>query len=1323
MNTASASHSIAVLLMLVLLPTSGVSQSNPLDGEVVCGTGLIQESQLQLRVLGGMTTTSVLQRGGMLKTASGYIRVLVVFVRFVDDVTNTTYWPDYTVLPGWASTIVDDDLPAGNAYSSLNLSNFFDRASGGDGMGNLGNLQILGDIYYVTTDNARTSYYNDAAVNSHVWEKLDNQGVDFSLYDNWTFRVGGMEFAHQNSPDGEVDYIFMMWRTESFSGPSIGGYMPQAGYYLTNDGVVINSNSGSSQFRSRDIMGPYLVRPKTIFYPAHEFSHYLFAGGNVRGHIDGRDVYGTTPNVGNVMFFGLMTSNASGNFCAFERYRAGWLNPQVIIANQGSITLKDTHVENDAILIPIRHDASGNIVEHFLVEKYHTTNDYSGANPFLSTQIFNHTLRSGILVYHIENEDLWEAMNSNVDIESADGLWTWNLAAGESTPTDRTDDIIGHSAPSYSSGYDERDRMTMTVGSTLWTDYYALYWGDNGCGSGNPCPGSCDAIKCNHGWRYFKSSWLGDNEDFFRLVENDVFSRYSNPSTELSGGGPSECGFEILSYNSTTKAFSLSVAVNNSGILALKPSKPMGLSASKQPSQVADLSWIANGESDVTSGGGYNVFRAVYHSGNPEPTYAKINSAIVTSTSFVDNSWVGVDLPAGTNPVFRYRITAEDATQKESVKSDSVEVSYTYQEYLLGLASQKRTTYYGATKYNGEHLLEHDASGRLHYVFQSGGEVFYRRSTDEGVSWGNVSRLSIGDGSNAWPSITVAHNGTLIVVWVRTTSTYNYNILSAYSTDAGFTWTSPQLISTSYVSLTDGPTPVVAAMNGSQAKLLCVWAKSSGLAYRSSSSLTSWTGSVGTVPGSAYYSEHPSLASFGTASTSANLVYNRSSSIYANRFDANSNSWSGVATAASGSYARYASIGLDPYDLCYDVFSRFNGSEWVIRQGWGIASSNWWETGWYDEFTVQNLDSFWPSITYYINPDYSSDCYSIVWSAYRSSTWKVMQADYNPYYYYDWIIYEMSGNGHGGHITHETGIGGAKYPTMTWADFTNTPYLLRTYHPSTGLQKSSGASTPLAFRTSRSVEIRDIDASATVVLKFEGLKFMRYGPRERASVDRSRIFDYLQTEDFRPVAGSEIDLSISSSLTIQDSLENEVNVDRLSDIYGDIGISLDVVAGGEVIGQIPVASALPANDGKMNKKISLDEFADSQIRLVPRVVFKGEVDSRETEVAVVNQIEIGGSSDLISVEPERVHVAEDLSIFPNPFNPSTHIVYSLLKTTYVRLRIYDMIGREMAILVDGEKSRGTHDAFFDASGLPSGLYFCRLEMGDKSTVKKLILVR
>ena len=79
--------------------------------------------------------------------------------------------------------------------------------------------------------------------------------------------------------------------------------------------------------------------------------------------------------------------------------------------------------------------------------------------------------------------------------------------------------------------------------------------------------------------------------------------------------------------------------------------------------------------------------------------------------------------------------------------------------------------------------------------------------------------------------------------------------------------------------------------------------------------------------------------------------------------------------------------------------------------------------------------------------------------------------------------------------------------------------------------------------------------------------------------------------------------------------------------------------------------------------------------------------------------------------------------YPNPFNPSTTINYSLPKTGHVTLKVYDVLGKEVATLVNEEESSGNYHIQFNANKLASGVYFYRLSAGNSVTTKKLVLMK
>ena len=94
--------------------------------------------------------------------------------------------------------------------------------------------------------------------------------------------------------------------------------------------------------------------------------------------------------------------------------------------------------------------------------------------------------------------------------------------------------------------------------------------------------------------------------------------------------------------------------------------------------------------------------------------------------------------------------------------------------------------------------------------------------------------------------------------------------------------------------------------------------------------------------------------------------------------------------------------------------------------------------------------------------------------------------------------------------------------------------------------------------------------------------------------------------------------------------------------------------------------------------------------------------------------------DETSYQPMRSFLEQN---YPNPFNPSTTIKFELPRTSHVNLSVYDVLGRQVSVLVNERTNAGVYEVKFDASGLASGVYFYRLIAGSFTQTKKLLLLR
>jgi hypothetical protein len=106
--------------------------------------------------------------------------------------------------------------------------------------------------------------------------------------------------------------------------------------------------------------------------------------------------------------------------------------------------------------------------------------------------------------------------------------------------------------------------------------------------------------------------------------------------------------------------------------------------------------------------------------------------------------------------------------------------------------------------------------------------------------------------------------------------------------------------------------------------------------------------------------------------------------------------------------------------------------------------------------------------------------------------------------------------------------------------------------------------------------------------------------------------------------------------------------------------------------------------------------------------------------------DITGYTSIVGVDDESNSVPNNFAVeqnYPNPFNPSTTIMYSIPQEGNVTLKIYNTLGQEVITLVNEYKSAGRYQISFDASKLTSGVYFYRVNSGNNSLVKKMMLIK
>jgi hypothetical protein len=179
-------------IVLSFIFFTGLSVSQTIDTIPMCGTELLMREGIDLS-----------QEGGLYITAQGTIRVLVVFVRFKDDVAPHNHWPANDQVQTWMTEYIDPDMQTGST-NYANLTNYFKQMS-------LGTYNVIGDFVYVKTPKNKNEYGYPLRYNAtkDVLQNAVDPLVNFADYDNWDFNSN---YNHTNQPDGIVDMIVMVWR-------------------------------------------------------------------------------------------------------------------------------------------------------------------------------------------------------------------------------------------------------------------------------------------------------------------------------------------------------------------------------------------------------------------------------------------------------------------------------------------------------------------------------------------------------------------------------------------------------------------------------------------------------------------------------------------------------------------------------------------------------------------------------------------------------------------------------------------------------------------------------------------------------------------------------------------------------------------------------------------------------------------------------------------------------------------------------------------------------------------------------------------------------
>jgi hypothetical protein len=173
----------------------------------------------------------------------------------------------------------------------------------------------------------------------------------------------------------------------------------------------------------------------------------------------------------------------------------------------------------------------------------------------------------------------------------------------------------------------------------------------------------------------------------------------------------------------------------------------------------------------------------------------------------------------------------------------------------------------------------------------------------------------------------------------------------------------------------------------------------------------------------------------------------------------------------------------------------------------------------------------------------------------------------------------------------------------------------------------------------------------------------------------------------------------------------------------DAGYSLEVVVHTDMFGyQVGDTVSLSTVIWDLDYA-SADVWTDSTADYAPNWWGTQWVDSNFEKYHMYRKVLLSLTTDVERIENKLPKYYTLMQNYPNPFNPTTVIEFTIPNKEFVTLKVYNILGQEVAKLVNGVKSAGVYKVSFDASDLTSGMYIYKIEAGNYSDTKKMLLMK
>lgn len=142
--------------------------------------------------------------------------------------------------------------------------------------------------------------------------------------------------------------------------------------------------------------------------------------------------------------------------------------------------------------------------------------------------------------------------------------------------------------------------------------------------------------------------------------------------------------------------------------------------------------------------------------------------------------------------------------------------------------------------------------------------------------------------------------------------------------------------------------------------------------------------------------------------------------------------------------------------------------------------------------------------------------------------------------------------------------------------------------------------------------------------------------------------------------------------------------------------------------------------GTTSYQVSRSDYNDFTLKCVV-------TDSNNDTFTAIHNVSVSGgverNQELFEDKITEKEITFKLGNYPNPFNPTTKISFAVPKSGFVSLKVYNILGKEIATLSNGTLQAGTYEFEFDASELPSGTYIYNLSTEQENISKKMLLIK